>query len=61
MDKHRVAGAGKELKGNIKEAAGKITGDDKLKHEGQADQIAGKAEKVVGKAKDAVRDATRKD
>jgi uncharacterized protein YjbJ (UPF0337 family) len=42
-------------KGRIKEAAGALTGDEKLKREGKADQAAGKvkqtAEKVVDKAK----------
>jgi uncharacterized protein YjbJ (UPF0337 family) len=42
-------------KGRVKEAAGALTGDKKLKREGQADQAAGKvkqtAEKVVDQAK----------
>jgi uncharacterized protein YjbJ (UPF0337 family) len=59
MDKDRIAGAGKELKGNIKEAAGKVTGDKKLETEGQADKLAGKVQNAVGGAKDAVRDALK--
>ena len=60
MDKDRIAGAGKELKGNIKEAAGKLTGDKKLEGEGKADKMAGKVQNAVGGAKDAVRDATKR-
>jgi uncharacterized protein YjbJ (UPF0337 family) len=48
-----------ELKGRVKEAAGALTGDEKLKREGQADQLAGKvkkqAEKLVDKVKDTVK------
>jgi len=38
MNKDRIAGAAKELKGSVKEAAGKATGDAKLKAEGQGRQ-----------------------
>ena len=48
-----------ELKGRVKEAAGALTGDAKLKREGRLDQTVGKikqtAEKVIDKAKDAVK------
>ena len=47
-----------ELKGRLKEAAGALTGDKKLKREGQVDQAVGKIkqklEKVVDKVKGAV-------
>ena len=41
MDRMRVEGAGQKMAGKAKEAAGKLTGDNKLKAEGQADQLAG--------------------
>jgi uncharacterized protein YjbJ (UPF0337 family) len=48
-----------ELKGRVKEAAGALTGDAKLKREGRVDQTVGKvkqnAEKVIDKIKDAVK------
>ncbi|MBP1779954.1 MAG: CsbD-like protein [candidate division NC10 bacterium] len=48
-----------ELKGRVKEAAGALTGDAKLKREGQLDQTVGKvkqtADKMIDKVKDAVR------
>jgi len=54
-----TAGKTDELKGRMKEAAGALTGDAKLKREGQLDQTAGKvkqnAEKVIEKVRSAVK------
>lgn len=54
-----MSGKTDELKGRAKEAAGALTGDDKLKREGQVDQMAGKAkqsaEAVIDKIKKAVK------
>jgi uncharacterized protein YjbJ (UPF0337 family) len=48
-----------ELKGRVKEAAGALTGDAKLKQEGQLDQTVGKikqtTEKMIDKVKKAVK------
>jgi len=55
MDKDRIAGAGKQAKGALKEVAGKVTGDAKLKAEGKADKAAGKIQNAVGGLKDAAR------
>jgi uncharacterized protein YjbJ (UPF0337 family) len=48
-----------ELKGRVKEATGALTGDEKLKREGQLDQTVGKikqtADKIIEKVKDAVK------
>jgi uncharacterized protein YjbJ (UPF0337 family) len=60
MDKDRVAGSAKQAVGAVKEAAGKATGDAKLKSEGAADKTAGKIQNAVGGAKDAVRDVLKK-
>ena len=53
-----ASGKSDELKGRVKEAAGALTGDKKLKREGKADQAVGKikqkVEKVIDKVKDAV-------
>ncbi len=47
-----------EAKGRVKEAAGAITGDDKLKREGEGDQavasVKDAADNVADKAKDLV-------
>lgn len=56
MDQDRMKGSLKEAKGNIKEAAGKATGDEKLKREGQSDRVEGKIQNTVGGIKDALRD-----
>ena len=53
-----ASGKSDELKGRVKEAAGALTGDKKLKPEGKADQAVGKikqnVEKVIDKVKDAI-------
>jgi uncharacterized protein YjbJ (UPF0337 family) len=55
MDKDRVKGAAEQVKGTVKEAAGKLTGDSKLQAEGKADKAAGKARNTVGGIKDAMK------
>jgi uncharacterized protein YjbJ (UPF0337 family) len=55
MDKDRIAGVAKQMKGHVKEAAGKVTGDAKLKADGKADKTAGKIQNAVGGVKDAFR------
>lgn len=54
-DHDRIEGAAKNIGGKIKEAAGKLTGDEKLKAEGRADQVAGKVQNAVGGVKDALK------
>lgn len=48
------------VKGRIKEAAGALTGDDKLRDEGKADQAVGKAKQAVQKVADTVKKAVNK-
>ncbi len=55
MDKDRVVGSAKEIKGKIKEVAGKVIGDVKLESEGKADQAAGKVQNAVGGLKDTLK------
>jgi uncharacterized protein YjbJ (UPF0337 family) len=61
MNEDRVKGSFEQAKGKVKEAAGKATGDEKLKRSGQADQVAGKVQNTVGGIKDAVKDAQDSD
>jgi uncharacterized protein YjbJ (UPF0337 family) len=61
MDKDRIAGSAKQAQGAVKQAAGKITGDSKLKAEGAADKLTGKVQNAVGGARDAIRDADKTD
>ena len=55
MDKDRVEGSAKNVKGKAKTAAGKILGDE-LKNEGRADQVKGKVQNTVGGIKDELRE-----
>ncbi len=57
MDKDRVIGSAKVIKGKAKVAVGKTIGDAKLESEGQADKVEGKVQNAVGSIKDAIRDA----
>jgi len=57
-----------QAKGKLKEAAGVLTDDDKLKNEGKADQMAGDAKDLVQniadkaeEAVDGIKNAVRKD
>jgi uncharacterized protein YjbJ (UPF0337 family) len=54
-------GAGDSAKGNIKEAAGDLTGDKDLKREGKVDQASGTVKDKVGDASDAAKDLLGKD
>nr|WP_315384832.1 CsbD family protein [uncultured Sphingomonas sp.] len=55
MNETRIKGEAHALKGSIKEAIGKITGDRRVEAEGAAEKLAGKAQAGAGKAADAVK------
>lgn len=59
MHKDEAKGAAKDIKGSLKEAAGRATGDERLEAEGTADRVEGKVQKGVGALKDAARDALK--
>lgn len=59
MDNKRTDGLGHEVKGSIKEAAGKLTGDRSQQLKGNLEKNAGKVERSVGRAQDDVRSAER--
>jgi len=48
------------LQGRVKEAAGALTGNDKLRTEGKTDQAIGKVKQVAEKAVDKVEQAVKK-
>jgi uncharacterized protein YjbJ (UPF0337 family) len=54
-----MSGKADEIKGRVKEAAGAITDDDKLRREGKVDQAAGKVKQAAEKAVDAVKNAVQ--
>jgi uncharacterized protein YjbJ (UPF0337 family) len=55
MDREHVEGAADKAKGAIKDAAGKVTGDNKMQTEGKLDKAKGDAHNLAGDLKDAVR------
>ena len=59
MDKDRVAGSAKQVKGEVKQVVGKAIGDAKLESEGRADKIEGKVQNAIGGLKDTVKDALK--
>jgi uncharacterized protein YjbJ (UPF0337 family) len=55
MDKNRIEGTKHEIKGGVKEAAGKVTGNHARELSGNLEKNAGKIQKEVGKANDQAR------
>ena len=60
MDRDRIAGTAKKVKGSVKEAIGRVTGDAKLQSDGKAEQTAGKIQNAIGGIKDTVREIIKK-
>lgn len=61
IDSDRTEGSLKQTGGKLKEGAGKLLGDEKLKAEGQADQGEGKLQNAWGSMKDKAREVVGKD
>jgi uncharacterized protein YjbJ (UPF0337 family) len=64
----RMSGTTDNIKGNVKETAGAVTGDEQLEAEGKTDQLTGRLKDAVSDVKDAaegaidkVRDAAKRD
>ena len=59
-----MSGKTDEMKGHVKEAAGAMTDDDRMRREGKTDQAVGKTkqavEKVADKTKKAIDKATNR-
>lgn len=55
-----MSGTADNVKGNIKETAGAVTGDRELEQEGKNDQLAGKLKDAVSDVKDAAEGAIDK-
>ena len=55
MHKDQVEGAGKQVKGAVKDADGKMNGDVGMQVEGKLDKAAGQVQSAVGKVKDDAR------
>ena len=54
-----TGGKTEELKGRMKEAAGALTGDEKLKREGQFDQTVGRVKQKVDEIIDKVKETVK--
>ena len=55
MDKDRLVGSAKQVRGAVKQALGKAVGDTKLETEGKADKIKGKVQNAIGGVKDTLK------
>ena len=60
MNKDQVKGRIEQVKGNVKEAAGKVVGNKKLETEGQIEQATGKTQATYGDIKEDVKDAVKR-
>src|SRR5438105_10946769 len=61
IDEDRTEGSLKQTGGKLKEGAGKLFGDEKMKREGQVDQGEGKLQNAWGSLKDKARETMRDD
>jgi uncharacterized protein YjbJ (UPF0337 family) len=59
MDKNRVEGTAKQLRGSVKEAMGKVTGNRTKQAEGAAERLAGAMQAKLGEAADALRERVK--
>ena len=51
----KARGLGKQVKGELKDTYGQITGDTSKQVEGKADKVVGKVQETIGRAKDDMR------
>ncbi|MFJ2990164.1 CsbD family protein [Collimonas sp. NPDC087041] len=59
MDKNRIEGVTKQVKGSVKETIGKITGNKSTEAEGIAEKVEGQVQTKVGEAADKLRDVVK--
>lgn len=53
----KISGVGNQIAGKAKQAAGEVSGNDRLRAEGKGQEVKGKLQKASGDAKDAVKSA----
>jgi uncharacterized protein YjbJ (UPF0337 family) len=56
MNDNRIEGTKHQIKGTVKEGAGKLTGDTSQEIEGKVEKNAGKLQKEVGKTQEDLTD-----
>ena len=49
-----MGGKTDKVKGKLKQAAGDLTGDDRLRREGKIDELGGKAKEAIDKIKEKI-------
>ena len=54
VNKDQSKGKANEIKGTVREAVGKATGNKELQAKGKSEQMKGKGQQIVGDLKDAV-------
>jgi uncharacterized protein YjbJ (UPF0337 family) len=54
MNNDTLEGHTRTIGGRVKETTGVLTGDDRLRTEGVADQVGGNTQKAVGSIRDAI-------
>jgi uncharacterized protein YjbJ (UPF0337 family) len=55
MNKDEIKGDAKQVKGSVREKAGKATDDNETEAKGKAEQVEGKVQEKYGEAKDALK------
>ena len=55
IDKDRVVGSAKQIKGAVKQVVGRAVGDAKLESESKTDKIEGKVQNTIGGVKDTLK------
>jgi len=60
MNKDQVKGRVEQAKGSVKEATGKVVGNDRLQAEGKIDKVTGKTQATYGDVKEDIKDAVKK-
>lgn len=60
MNNNDIDGELKKVKGSVKEALGKVTGNDRLEDEGASEKRDGKILEALGKTNDTAKSVARK-
>jgi len=55
MDKNRIIGTAKVVKGEVKQEVGKALGNTKLRSKGTVDKIEGRIQNAIGRFKDTLK------
>jgi uncharacterized protein YjbJ (UPF0337 family) len=56
----KISGLANEAAGNLKQAAGKAVGNERLQADGKAQELKGEAQQTIGDAKSAVKSGADK-